>query len=102
MFKHIVHLIFFAAGAGVGIWWGVNHPTQAADIAAQEQIKMQQAVAAAKQTVLQQVVAEQQADSTAPGSPTATPATTAHLNTYKDWLNKANTELKNLSAKTSN
>jgi hypothetical protein len=53
MFKHIVHLIFFAAGAGVGIWWGVNHPKEAQDVAAQEQVKVQQAIDAANQKIAQ-------------------------------------------------
>lgn len=64
MFKHIVHIIFFAAGAGVGIWWGVNHPTQAQNLAAQEQIKVQQAIDAANQKI-------QQLEVQSGGNPTA-------------------------------
>ncbi|MDP9174456.1 MAG: hypothetical protein M3O30_11400 [Planctomycetota bacterium] len=35
--KLLIHLIVFAAGAGLGIWWGVNHPNEAATIAQREQ-----------------------------------------------------------------
>jgi hypothetical protein len=35
--KHIVHIIFFVAGAGLGIWWGVNHPSAAQNVANTEQ-----------------------------------------------------------------
>ncbi|MGD0462388.1 MAG: hypothetical protein ABSB74_07855 [Tepidisphaeraceae bacterium] len=35
--KLILHLVVFLAGAGLGIWWGVNHPAEAQNISAQEQ-----------------------------------------------------------------
>jgi hypothetical protein len=34
----IVDAVILAAGAAGGIYWGVNHPNQAADIAQREQI----------------------------------------------------------------
>jgi hypothetical protein len=37
MIRLIMNLAFFAAGAGLGIYWGVNHPTQATDIAQREE-----------------------------------------------------------------
>ena len=49
--KFIFHIIFFFAGAGVGIWWGVNHPTQAQSVSAteeQEAAKIQAAVSTEK------------------------------------------------------
>ncbi|MGA2233675.1 MAG: hypothetical protein ABSH22_22445 [Tepidisphaeraceae bacterium] len=49
--KHIVHILFFIAGAGVGIWWGVDHPTQAQKVATTEETdtaKIEAAVAQAK------------------------------------------------------
>lgn len=57
--KHIVHLIFFAAGLGLGIWWGVNHPQQAqgvADAEGREAAKIQAAVSQEKIALLQQFV----------------------------------------------
>ncbi len=101
MFKLIGHAIFFALGAGAGIYWGVHHPTQAADLANDESVKIQQAVAAAKQQVLQQVVAEQ--NTPAPGgSPPGTPAAaTSHLNKYQEMLNKAQAEFNAATAKSS-
>jgi hypothetical protein len=38
MIRLVTHLAVFTIGAGVGIYWGVNHPDQAADIAQREQI----------------------------------------------------------------
>lgn len=36
MLKLIFCLIIFAAGVGVGIYWGVSHPNQAANVAQTE------------------------------------------------------------------
>jgi hypothetical protein len=36
MFKLVSHCVIFSLGAGLGVWWGVNHPTQAAIIAGRE------------------------------------------------------------------
>ena len=35
--KHLIHLLFFCVGCGVGVWWGVDHPSQASDLAVREQ-----------------------------------------------------------------
>jgi hypothetical protein len=40
--KLLIHLLVFAVGCGMGIWWGANHPIQAADIAQREQDKASQ------------------------------------------------------------
>jgi hypothetical protein len=53
--KFVFHIIFFFAGAGVGIWWGVNHPTQAQSVSAteeQEAAKIQAAVSQEKIALL--------------------------------------------------
>jgi hypothetical protein len=36
--KLLFHAVVFALGAGLGIWWGVNHPTQASIIASREDV----------------------------------------------------------------
>jgi hypothetical protein len=41
--KFIVHVLIFAIGCGLGVLWGANHPTQAADIATKEQTAIFQA-----------------------------------------------------------
>jgi hypothetical protein len=38
MFRLIVNIVFFVVGAGLGVLWGVNHPSQAQNIATREQI----------------------------------------------------------------
>jgi flagellar basal body-associated protein FliL len=68
--KLVVHLVVFAIGAGVGVWWGVNHPQQAQNIAAVEQAKMNQYIAMGKQQALQDV---QQAQAAAPANAPASP-----------------------------
>jgi hypothetical protein len=30
--KLLIHLVVFSVGCGMGIWWGVNHPVEAANI----------------------------------------------------------------------
>jgi hypothetical protein len=47
--KLILHLVVFAAGAGVGIWWGVNHPIEAQNISAREQVQAAKIQAAVSQ-----------------------------------------------------
>jgi hypothetical protein len=49
MFKLLTHVLIFLVGAGAGVWWGVNHPSDAARIADTEQLRVEQAAAAAKQ-----------------------------------------------------
>ena len=78
-----------------GIWWGVYHPTEAQDVAASEQAKIQTAVAIAKRDLLQKVIAEQSADAPSSGATAAAPATVNHLNIYQEWLKKASDEVKN-------
>lgn len=51
--KHILHIVFFLAGAGVGIWWGVNHPSQAQSVSATEE----QEAAKIQATVSQEKIA---------------------------------------------
>jgi hypothetical protein len=36
MFKLVSHAVIFSLGAGLGVWWGTNHPTQAAIVAGRE------------------------------------------------------------------
>ena len=53
--KLLIHLLIFALGIGLGIWWGVNHPTQAATVAARENVaisKIKTEVAKANQKFL--------------------------------------------------
>jgi len=38
MLRLIVNVVIFAIGVGLGIVWGVHHPTQASTIALHEQI----------------------------------------------------------------
>jgi hypothetical protein len=68
MFKLISHLVIFALGAAVGVYWGVNHPSDAQRIADQEAAD----VALAKQKVLQDLNAAQPpapAGATTPANP---------------------------------
>ena len=43
MIKLITHVLVFAVGAGAGVYWGVNHPSQAQHIADMEQARIDQA-----------------------------------------------------------
>jgi len=90
MFKLISHAVLFLAGAGAGVYWGVHHPTAAATVSDTETAKIQQAVAAAKQAVLQQVVAEQNSTTANGAAPTA--ASVSHLNKYQQMLQSAQAE----------
>ena len=56
--KLLFHLVVFAVGAGLGIWWGVNHPSEAQDVAAREQA----AVATARIELLQKFLGTTQPD----------------------------------------
>jgi hypothetical protein len=97
MFKLIGHVVIFFIGAGVGVYWGVHHPTQAANLADTETARIQQAVAAAKQQVLQQVVTEQSTanpDASKPGTPAAN-----HLSKYQQMLQNAQSEFNSASLK---
>ncbi len=42
MFKLITHVLVFAIGAGAGVYWGVNHPSQAQQIEIKEQARLDQ------------------------------------------------------------
>jgi hypothetical protein len=57
--KHLIHLLFFCVGCGVGVWWGVEHPAQASNLAAQEQA----AVSNAKVELLQRFTSTSRPDS---------------------------------------
>jgi CHASE3 domain sensor protein len=43
MFKLITHVLVFAIGAGAGVYWGVNHPSQAQQVEMREQARIDQA-----------------------------------------------------------
>lgn len=82
MIKLAIHLVVFAIGAGVGVWWGVNHPQQAQNIAAMEQTY----IAQGKQQALQEV---QQAQAAAPASAPASPSV---MDLVQKRLQQANDE----------
>jgi hypothetical protein len=98
MFKIISHVALLAVGAGIGVWWGVHHPDEAATVSATEEAKIQQAVAAAKQEVLQQVVNEQNSGAT-PDGKQPTPTAAQHLNKYQQMLQNAQQEFNDAKAK---
>ena len=55
--KLISHLLILMVGAGLGIWWGVNHPEAAQNVAANEEqqaAKIQAAVSQEKIKLLNQ------------------------------------------------
>ncbi|HEY1921623.1 MAG TPA: hypothetical protein VGG44_02565 [Tepidisphaeraceae bacterium] len=47
--KLISHLLILLVGAGIGIWWGVNHPSEAQNIHDQEEIQAAKVQAAVSQ-----------------------------------------------------
>jgi hypothetical protein len=94
MFKLISHLLVFVAGAAVGVYWGVHNPTAAANISDAEQARINQAVALAKQNVLQKVVADQSAT-----PPAGQPAMASHLSQYQQMLDQTNKEYEAAKAK---
>ena len=53
MFKIITHVLVFAVGAGAGVYWGVNHPSQAQNVANVEQAKIDQVKQAAQKVTNQ-------------------------------------------------
>jgi hypothetical protein len=60
MFKVVTHVLVFAIGAGVGVYWGVHNPTEAQKAADFEQARIEQAKQlgkATKQTINQSVPA---------------------------------------------
>ncbi len=61
MAKHVGHVIFFVLGAGLGIWWGVNHPQNAQVVARIEQHQVDSAAAAVTQAkqIIQKAVTTQ-------------------------------------------
>ena len=73
MFRLIVHMLFFAAGLGVGIWWSAAHPMQAQAVATQEQIQAAQlqSAAQAKIDTLQQLITRHTGGTVAPSGNTA-------------------------------
>jgi hypothetical protein len=68
--KLISHLVLLILGAAIGLWYGVNHPTQAAKIAAHEK----QIVAQAKVEILEKL--HSSSTPTAPPSSGVTSGTT--------------------------
>jgi hypothetical protein len=96
MLKLIGLVVVFAIGAGAGVWWGVYHPAQAADMVNDEQLKISQEVALAKRSLLKQVVDDQQAATTQPET------VASNLSKYKEMLEKVSQEVKNASVKTMN
>ncbi len=65
--KYMLHLVTFVVGASLGIWWGVNHPSQATTVLNDESAaagKVETAVAKAKIELLQKFI----------NSPTSQPA----------------------------
>jgi flagellar basal body-associated protein FliL len=68
MIKLIVYLVVFTVGAGLGIWWGVNHPSEAALVSSQEEIQADKirSVAQAKIQLLEQFVSTKPADPNSP------------------------------------
>jgi hypothetical protein len=96
MLKLIGYLVVFVIGAGAGVWWGVGHPSAAADLANTEQLKISEAVALARQNLLQQFVGDQQ---TATTQPETVPS---HLSKWKDLLDKASQDVKDASHKAMN
>jgi hypothetical protein len=63
--RFLIHIIFFAAGAGVGIWWGVNHPSQAQNVSATEEMeaaKIQATVSQEKIALLQKFLGSSDAN----------------------------------------
>jgi hypothetical protein len=90
--KLLFHLIVFAAGAGVGIWWGVNHPMEAQNISAQEEIqsaKIQAAVSQEKIDLMNRLL----------GHDAVKPADTA---AFKQMLSDEKQKLQDAKAKLAN
>jgi hypothetical protein len=94
MLKLIGHAVVFVIGAGSGVYWGVHHPVAAANISDTESAQIQQAVAAAKAELLQQMVADQTA---APDQPASVQA--QHLSKYQQLLQTARQDLNAATAK---
>jgi len=49
----VVHVLLFAAGAGAGVYWGVNHPTQAVTVETQERVQGLRLKVAAEQAKIE-------------------------------------------------
>lgn len=65
--KLLSHLLILLVGAGLGIWWGVNHPEAAQNVAANEEqqaAKIQAAVSREKIVLLQKFLGTTQPDQT--------------------------------------
>jgi len=89
--KLIFHLVVFLAGAGVGIWWGVNHPAAAQNVSAQEEqqaAKIQAAVSQEKITLLQKFLGTSNSDQTSAD--------------FKQMLSDEKQKLQNATAKLGN
>jgi uncharacterized membrane protein len=90
--KFILHLVVFLVGAGVGIWWGVNHPVEAQNISTQEQqqaAKIQEAVSQEKIDLMNRLL----------GHDSVKPADTA---AFKQMLSDEKQKLEDAKSKLAN
>jgi uncharacterized membrane protein len=89
--KLIFHLLVFFAGAGVGVWWGVNHPAAAQNVSDQEvqqAAKVQAAVSQEKIALLQKFLGNNSADQ--------------NVADFKQMLSDEKQKLQNATAKLGN
>jgi hypothetical protein len=52
-FRLVVDVVMFAAGAGAGVYWGVNHPTQAVNVEQHERVEALKVKVAAEQAKIE-------------------------------------------------
>jgi hypothetical protein len=90
--KLISHLLILLVGAALGIWWGVNHPTEAQNIHDQEQqqaAKIQEAVSQEKIDLMNRLL----------GHDSVKPADTA---AFKQMLSDEQQKLQDAKSKLAN
>jgi hypothetical protein len=90
--KLISHLLILLVGAGLGIWWGVNHPAEAQNIHDQEQqqaAKIQEAVSQEKIDLMNRLL----------GHDSVKPADTA---AFKQMLSDEQQKLQDAKSKLAN
>ncbi|HEX4052721.1 MAG TPA: hypothetical protein VHX86_00510 [Tepidisphaeraceae bacterium] len=86
--KLISHLLILVVGAGLGVWWGVNHPEAAQNVATNEEqqaAKIQEAVSKEKIVLLKKFL-----DTTQPDQSSSE---------FKQMLNQEKQNLQNAKAK---
>jgi len=69
--KLLFLIVGVAIGFGTGVWWGVHHPAQAAQLSAQEErkfIELQIKTTEAIKQKLDRIASSQQSQSSTPGS----------------------------------